>query len=171
MATVLGLLTSNSTSTQVPWLQRDQLHKKYRIIKDSMKFWTFTLSLTLTTAIQSLHKILQLMMMYHLIQFGCKRISSSVHMVVIFYCMSPHCDLELGDCKSFHMTLWPMTMHHLTRFCYKRFRTSEIITWTNIKTLNLCCDLDFDQNSQISSQTTLAYDHVPPNHVWLQKDQ
>ena len=41
------------------------------------------------------------MMMYHPINFGCKKISSSVDMVetVISAYMSPHCDLELEDSK------------------------------------------------------------------------
>ena len=40
-------------------------------------------------------------MMYHQIQFGCKKISSSVDIVeiVISDHMSPHCDLELEDSK------------------------------------------------------------------------
>ena len=39
--------------------------------------------------------------MYHSIKFGCKKISSSVHMVetVIFDQTSPHCDPELEDSK------------------------------------------------------------------------
>ena len=55
--------------------------------------------LDLETAIKFLHSALQLMMMYHPIKFGCKKISSSVHMVetVIFDQMSLHCDPELED--------------------------------------------------------------------------
>ena len=47
--------------------------------------------------------------MYHQIQFGCKKISSSVDIVeiVISDHMSPHCDLKLEDSKPifFHDTL------------------------------------------------------------------
>ena len=41
------------------------------------------------------------MMIYHPIKFGCRKISSSVDMVetVISDYMSPHCDLELEDSK------------------------------------------------------------------------
>ena len=41
------------------------------------------------------------MVMYHQINFGCKKISSPVDMVetVISDYMSPHCDLELEDSK------------------------------------------------------------------------
>ena len=41
------------------------------------------------------------MMVYHLIKFGCKKISSSADMVeiVISDQMSPHCDPELKDSK------------------------------------------------------------------------
>ena len=46
-------------------------------------------------------KKLQVIMMYHPIKFGSKKISSSVDMVetVISDYMSPHCDLELEDSK------------------------------------------------------------------------
>ena len=42
------------------------------------------------------------MMMYHIINFGCKTISKSVNMVetVIFGYIDPNCDLELEDSKS-----------------------------------------------------------------------
>ena len=41
------------------------------------------------------------MIIYQLIKFGCKKISSSADMVetVIFDQMSPHCDPELEDSK------------------------------------------------------------------------
>ena len=53
------------------------------------------------SAIQSLHKTLQLMVMYQSIKFGCKRISSSVDMVetVISDCMSPHYALNHEESK------------------------------------------------------------------------
>ena len=57
------------------------------------------------------HKTLQLIMMYHPIIFGCKKISSSVDMVetVISDYMSPHCDLKLEDSKPIFL---PDTLAH-----------------------------------------------------------
>ena len=48
---VLDLFISNSPSTHLVWLQRYQLYGKYKIDTDSMKFSTFNVILTLTTAI------------------------------------------------------------------------------------------------------------------------
>ena len=59
-----------------------------------MKFWTFGVTLTMTIAIQSLHKTLQLMTMYQSIKLACKRISSSVESHILIY-TSPNCDLDL----------------------------------------------------------------------------
>ena len=70
-----------------------------------------------------LHKALQLMMMYHPIKFGCKKISSSADMVetVIFDQMS----LKTAN-QSSCMTLWPMMLHHHTKFGYRRSAAEEI---------------------------------------------
>ena len=66
-----------------------------------MKFWTFTVILTLATAMQSLHKTLKLIMLYHPIKVTSKRISSSADMVetVKFDGMNPNCDLHWEDSK------------------------------------------------------------------------
>ena len=88
-------------------------------------------------------------MMYHQIKSGCKKISSSVHMVetVIFDQMSPHCDPELKKAnQSSCMTLWPMMLHHYTKFGYRRFSR-----WTFTGILNLFCDLDHYHNRAIQS--------------------
>ena len=86
--------------------------------------WKFTgilslfcdLELDHNRAIKSFHKTIHLMMMYHPIKFGSKKISSSVDMVetVISDYMSPHCDLELEDSKPIflhdtlaHDNAWP----------------------------------------------------------------
>ena len=98
---VLGLIIMNNKSAQLLWLQRDQWYRRYNIHKDSIKFWTFTVIFTFKSTIYFLHKALQLMMMYHPIKFGRKKISSSTYMVetVIPDQMSPHCDPELEDSK------------------------------------------------------------------------
>ena len=66
--------------------------------------------------------------MYHPITCNYKKISSSVDMVetVISDYMSLYCDPELktanqSSCK----TLWPMMMHHNTKFGSKRFSNSS----------------------------------------------
>ena len=75
--------------------------RKYRTDNYSMKFWTFTVTLTLNEATQSLDKTLELWWCMQPIKFGCKRIRSSVDRVetVISDCMSPHCDLDCEDSK------------------------------------------------------------------------
>ena len=98
---VHGLGIMNSNPAHFLWLPRDQWYRRYQIHKDSIKFLTFTVILTLKTTISFLHKALQLMMMYYPIKFRCKKISSSADMVetVIFDQISPHCDPELEDSK------------------------------------------------------------------------
>ena len=54
-----------------------------------------------------LHKILQLMMVYHSIKFGCKKISSSADMVETV--ISESCDLDLQDSK-------PVFLHDTREF-------------------------------------------------------
>ena len=73
---VLDLAIINRKSAHLVWLPRDQWYRRYKIHKDSIFFWSFTVTFTLKT-IYFLHKTLQLMMMYHPIKFGCKKISRS----------------------------------------------------------------------------------------------
>ena len=64
------------------------------------------------------------MIMHHPIKFGCKKIGGSVNMVdtVIFDYVSLSVTLNLKTANQFScMTLWPMMMHHLTKFGYIRF--------------------------------------------------
>ena len=55
--------------------------------KDPLTFGTFTVTLTLNTAVQFSHMTLWLMMMYHQTKFGCKRIRSQEDIVetIIFW--------------------------------------------------------------------------------------
>ena len=73
------------------------------------------------------------MIIDHQLNLVAKRIGTSVDRVetVIFDYMSPNCDLDLEDDESFRMILWPMMMHHHTKFGYKSFGGSEHIVWTN----------------------------------------
>ena len=57
--------------------------------------------------------------------------------------------------QSFCMTLWPLIMHHCSKFGYKRFSSwGDIIhwsRWTFTRILNRYCDLDIDHNRAIQS--------------------
>ena len=53
-----------------------------------------------------------------------------------------------------------MMMYYYTKFGYKRFSNSEDIVRTNIKTLNLCSDLDLEHsNLRLVRKTTGASLH------------
>ena len=72
-----------------------------------------------------------LMMIYHQIEFGCKRltglelIKDLVETVTFWlYKPSPHCDLDLEDrIPFFRITFWLMVVHHNTKDGYKRLHT------------------------------------------------
>ena len=100
------------------------------------------------------HKTLQLMMVYHPITCGCKKISSSVDMVetVILDYISPHCDPELEDSKPLFLydtlahddasqyQVWQQKVRQ-----FRRYRPDEHpLEW-----LNLFCDLDLDHNTAV----------------------
>ena len=50
-----------------------------------------------------------------------------------------------------------MMMYHHTKFGHKK------VLWMNTETLNLCSDLDFEDNNPIFLQDTAAHDDVPSN--------
>ena len=53
--------------------------------------------------------------------------------LMLIHYMSPHCDFDLEDGdQSLSMTLWPMIMHHHTKFGYRRLSSSEHIVRMNI---------------------------------------
>ena len=52
----LGLVISDSTPAHPVWLPGDHVYKRYSMHKDSMKFRAFTVTQTLKTAMQFLHK-------------------------------------------------------------------------------------------------------------------
>ena len=129
------LVTMNSKSAHLLWLPRDQWDKRYKIHKEWIKFWTFTVILTLKTTIQFLHTKIQLMMMYHPIKFGCKKVSSSADMVESHIWLNEPSlwplNLKTAN-QSSCMTPWPMMLHHRTRFGYKRFSS-----WGDIIQMNI----------------------------------
>ena len=77
-------------------------------VEDILSKWTFTgilnlscdLGLDHNRAIQSFHKTIQLMLMYHQTKFICTRISSSEDRKSYFDYMIHHCDLDLEYSKS-----------------------------------------------------------------------
>ena len=165
MPTLLYLIWRKTA--QVLWLPRDQWHRRYKIRTDSIKFLTFNVILTLKTTIWFLNKTFQLMIMYHLIKFGCQKISSSADMAetVIFDCISPNCDPELEDSKPIflHDTLAHAGACH-SKFGYRRFNR-----WGDIVQMNIhknsepfLCPWPWPQlRNQIFSQDNPAYDDVP----------
>ena len=62
-------LAPNDASLYIIWLQMLQQFIKYHPMKHWMKFWTFTVTLTLNTELQSFHKTLKFLM-YHQTEFG-----------------------------------------------------------------------------------------------------
>ena len=86
---------------------------------------------------------------------------------VIFYCMSPQCDLDLEDRKPvFRLTLWPMMVQHNTNLpslVMKGSNPDDIQTKTETLT-----PLLWPWPQQSSLCDTLAYDDVLANEVWLQ---
>ena len=47
---LLGLIISNSKSARLVWLPRDQWYRGHKILKDCIKVWTFTVTLTTQNA-------------------------------------------------------------------------------------------------------------------------
>ena len=86
-------------------------------------------------AIQSYHKTIHLMMMYHQTRFSCKRISSSDNIlkshILIMWSFTVTLTLKTAN-KSFWRTILLMMMLHHTKFGSKRFSSSKDIIWTYI---------------------------------------
>ena len=71
-------LANDVASPYKVWLQEVPQLRRYCPDEHLMEFWTFSVTLTLTTTeIQSFHKTIHLTMMHHKTKFSCKRISSS----------------------------------------------------------------------------------------------
>ena len=118
-----------------------------------------------------LHKTLQIMMMYHPIKFGCKKINSSADMVatVISDYMSPHCDLELEDSK-------PIFLHDILAYgvasphpvCLQRARQQRryhpdehsLEFWTSSVTWSLTTT---EQSNLSLRQSTLWWCAIKPS--------
>ena len=172
---VLGLTISNSTSARLVWLPRDQWYRRYRIHKDSIKFWTITVTLTFKTAIQFFHKTLQLMMMYHQIKFGCQKISSLVDTEeTVRFCYNYKPSLwpwpwrQHTDLLVWHRPMTPVMQHNI-RYRYKvqqlrRYRPDEHSPefWTFPVTLTLTTT---KQSNLFTRQFSLWWGAIKPSSV------
>ena len=100
---------------------------RYRTDKNSKKFWTSAVTLTLNIAIQSFHKTIWLIMMYHQTKFGCKRLcSSEVSLVgaatsIIF--------VATNTCLLWQNTSFVTTKIYLLQqtFCHKQ--ATKVMSW------------------------------------------
>ena len=112
-------------------------------VEDILSKWTFTgilnlscdLGLDHNRAIQSFHKTIQLMLMYHQTKFSCKKINSSENILKSNIFMTSFLTVIL-TLKSANQSFWKIIrlvmMHHYTKFGSKRFCNSENITRANI---------------------------------------
>ena len=144
-----------------------------------MKFWNFTVTLTLNTTTHFFTENTPAYDNEPSFQFGCKRISSSVAMVetVIFDYMKSHCDLDLEDNKQIlsHDSLVYDDASPIPSLVTKGSTVEKIIMvqmkiqWNVEHSL---CPWPWTQHSNASfSQDNPAYDDVPSNQSLLQKDQ
>ena len=100
---------------------------RYCPSKHSLKFRTFTVTLTLNTAKQPFHKTLQLMNMHCQTKLVAKKnhqfktYTRNSH-IRLYEPKFSYCDLDLEDKIHFsHMTLWLIMISHHTGFGYKWF--------------------------------------------------
>ena len=115
------------------WLMMMHHHTKfdwYCLGQHSLKFRTFSVTLTLNTANQPFHKTFQLMNMHCQTKLVAKKISSSEHIteIVIFHYMNQNSvtvTLTLKvETHFLHMTLWLIMMSHHAGFGYKWFSSA-----------------------------------------------
>ena len=126
----------NVASPYHVWLQKVQGMTRYRPDELSLEFWTSSVTLTVTTTVQSnfFHKTIHLMMMYHQTKFSCKRISSSDNIpkshILIVLSLTVILTLTTTEQSNFfHKTIHLMIMCHQTKFsCNKISSSSNILT-------------------------------------------
>ena len=164
---VLGLVISHKVSAYIVWLLKDEWYRKCNTHKDSMDT---TGTLTLKARFQSLHKTLQLMMMYQPIKCGRKMTTCSVDMIETVTCdyVCPHCDHDLDDSKPSFLQetcpWWHITKSHVVM---KGSAFEEISSrWTFAEILNhfelfLWPWSWLQQSNPIFSQDSPAYNNVP----------
>ena len=115
-------------------------------------------------------------MRYYLIKFGCQGIKSSEDTLEshILITWAPTVTLTLKIANNFfstwHSGSWCcITVPSLVTKCSAVQKVPPAHTLTS--SLNLCCGLNLQCSNPKCPQTTLVYDAVLPNPVWLQTDQ
>ena len=165
-------LANNVASPYQFWLQKVQQLRRYGPDEHSLEFWTFSVTLTLTTTEQSnfFQKTFHLMMMCHQTKFSCKRISSSDNIFkrqnLIILSVTVILTLKTAN-QSFWKTIWLIITHHhtsliVTGSAFQKISSGQ--TFTDI--LKFCSDLDLEHNTPTFPQNILVYDNVLPNQVW-----
>ena len=146
------------------------------LVKHSLTFWTFTVTLTLNKISQFFHRTLWLMMLYYQTSLVANR------RAVRRYSRNSHIWLYKPMLWPWHWRQWTifffffwggawlsgswscLTIQSLVTKCSVVQKLSFRQTFTNI--LNLCCDLELECSNQIFQDDTLAYDATLPNQVW-----
>ena len=153
-----------------PWwcITIPNLVTKGSAVEETLSRYTFTEIVNLSSdldhdhnrAVQSFHRTIRLMLMCNQTNSGRKRISNSEDNnrncnILIIWALAITLTLKIAN-QSFCMTLRLMMMHHNIKFGNKLFGGLEVIIWTNIDILTLCCDLNLERSNPILPEGTLA---------------
>ena len=148
------------------WWQRVDGFRRY-LDKHSLTFWTFTVTLTLNALVIFFSSFSQD------IQASDDVPLNQVWLSAVERHISPCCDFEPEDNK-------PIFLHNILanvdassyQVWLQRFGSLEDTFKTNTDILNFHFDLEPEGSNPIyKTLLTPAYDDVPSNQVWLQKDQ
>ena len=129
-------LAHDVASPRQVWLQKVQQLRRYCQDEHSLEFWTFSVTLTLTTTEQS-NLFTRQSTLYRCAikpKISCKSISSSDNIlkghILIILSLTVTLTLKTAN-QSFWKTIWLIMMHHHTKFVSKQFSNSEDIIWAN----------------------------------------
>ena len=124
-------------------------------------------------AIQSFHKTVLLMMMYHQTKFSCKKISSSDNKFRSYILIITPLTVTLTlntTIQLFHKTLWFMIMYYQTKFGSKRISNSkdtmEIFIFDHMST---CNDPYLENRKSIFSHDNLTHNDESQYQGWKKK--
>ena len=112
------------------WLQKVQQLRRYRPDDHSLEFWTFPVTLTLTTTEQS--NLTQSSLWWWCAirpasvtkGSAVQKICTTKNHILTIWSFTVTSTPKTEN-KSFWKTIWLITMHHHTKFGSKRFRDSE----------------------------------------------
>ena len=143
----------NSKSAHL-WLLRDQWYRRYKIHKDSMKFWTFTVILTLKTSLiftQSTPTYDDVPSNYIWLQKDQhSRYGRNSHIWSNEPSMWPWTWRQQTNLLAWHSGPWLCII--IPTLVTKGSVVEEMLSrWTFTGILNIPCDFDFDHNSAIQS--------------------